>query len=982
LVLNEFLVALGLKDNMTKPLEKATKDADNNVGKLVGNFAKNFAKAGMAVTGFITVAATGLLKFTNSLVKADDDLLKFARNMGLSQAEAYKVKSALDIMGKSMEEIALDPNLLKEFEQLKKNAATLELPDMTGALKPVRETKIAFNEIKQTAANALQWVGYYFLKYVQTPIENLKKISNNINETIKKNIPAWTSNIAKVLSWLVRLGGTIIRGAGVVFNVIKRVFDMIPGNVKTVTAVLSGLFTFLKMSPLGKMITIISAALMLLDDFFTFLDGGDSLLSPVWEILTGFFDGFKDSGKGALSFFTEDFLPKLTEKIREVFPKLIETAMSFVKPFIEFAVKALDGIIKFLLDAIPEIIEIAGIIFTTLFDAFMDYLPELIILATSIIQTLIDGLIKAIPKLTNTVINIIEKVVGAIVRNFPEILKAGIDLIRTLIQGIVKAVPLLVSSVVDLIPVIMQALIEAVPMIWEAGGQIIGALIDGILGGNGEMSEAFGEIGKILGEIFGEFGKTILEVFNSVLPVILDLLGTLIPVLMDIVKTILPPLLALLKAILIPILDLVKKVMPILTTSIKVLLPILKILMSIIEGVAKVLINVLGVAINIVTGAIESMIKFFNGFITFITGVFTGDWGKAWNGIKEMFSAVWTQIKNVFKSIWDGITGHFSIIGDTFKNIFGGVVDFFKNAFTVIGDYFGISWDDIKDKFGSAIFFFKGIWNGIKNTFGSVADWFRNIFTDAWNAVKNVFSSGGKIFEGIKDGISDVFKNVVNGIIGGLSKVIAIPLNAINAVLRKLKEISILGIKPFDWINEFDIPEFPKLEKGGVLEKGQTGYLEGKGTEAVVPLEKNTEWIKKVAGQFNREVSVNTPENADKLKNISENINSALNKLSAIIQSFSLSVDKTLINGMNKFIESGAKMTEFFDNANKIMAQMGMSSQASYTTANNRVSYDNRTYDQKSTFNISDTSGNPRTVADMVDRTQSLRIRNMRGSFA
>ena len=39
----------------------------------------------------------------------------------------------------------------------------------------------------------------------------------------------------------------------------------------------------------------------------------------------------------------------------------------------------------------------------------------------------------------------------------------------------------------------------------------------------------------------------------------------------------------------------------------------------------------------------------------------------------------------------------------------------------------------------------------------------------------------------------------------------------------------------------------PKLARGGVLEKGQVGLLEGSGAEAVVPLEHNRAWLSRVA---------------------------------------------------------------------------------------------------------------------------------------
>ena len=136
------------------------------------------------------------------------------------------------------------------------------------------------------------------------------------------------------------------------------------------------------------------------------------------------------------------------------------------------------------------------------------------------------------------------------------------------------------------------------------------------------------------------------------------------------------------------------------------------------------------------------------------------------------------------------------------------------------------------------------------DVFGSVADWFKNIFSKAWQAVKNVFSTGGKVFEGIKDGIVKAFKTVVNAIIRGINKVIKVPFDGINWALNKIKSIEIAGIKPFNWISTINTPQIPELEKGGVLKKGQVGLLEGKGDEAVVPLEKSTGWIRNVARQI------------------------------------------------------------------------------------------------------------------------------------
>ena len=113
----------------------------------------------------------------------------------------------------------------------------------------------------------------------------------------------------------------------------------------------------------------------------------------------------------------------------------------------------------------------------------------------------------------------------------------------------------------------------------------------------------------------------------------------------------------------------------------------------------------------------------------------------------------------------------------------------------------------------------------------------------------------GEVFVNIKEGIVSAFKAVVNALITGINKVVSIPFNGLNGILNTLSGVSILGLEPFSWLTwRAPVPQIPKLATGGVLEKGQIGLLEGSGAEAVVPLEKNTEWVRKVAEEFLRQV--------------------------------------------------------------------------------------------------------------------------------
>ena len=79
-----------------------------------------------------------------------------------------------------------------------------------------------------------------------------------------------------------------------------------------------------------------------------------------------------------------------------------------------------------------------------------------------------------------------------------------------------------------------------------------------------------------------------------------------------------------------------------------------------------------------------------------------------------------------------------------------------------------------------------------------------------------MFSKGGEVFAGIKEGIENTFKTIVNGLIDGINKVVKVPFDAINTALRTIKNVEIAGFKPFDFISTISIPQIPHLSTGNV----------------------------------------------------------------------------------------------------------------------------------------------------------------------
>lgn len=248
---------------------------------------------------------------------------------------------------------------------------------------------------------------------------------------------------------------------------------------------------------------------------------------------------------------------------------------------------------------------------------------------------------------------------------------------------------------------------------------------------------------------------------------------------------------------------------------------------------------------------------------------------KYWDEIKEACLKAWEAIVNAVQVAIDWIVGLFESIinfvkdnwqallmllvnpfAGAFKLLYdncAGFRDFIDGIVQKIGEFFTNLWDDLKN--GA-----KNAWEGVKNVFSVVSNWFRDTFSKAWQKVKDVFSTGGKIFSGIKEGIEKVFKSVVNGIIGGINKVIAVPFNAINGALSRLRNISIAGLSPFTWLPTLSVPQIPKLAEGGIATGDTLAHIGEDGfKEAVLPLDRNTEWMDMLAARLGERIGGDVP---------------------------------------------------------------------------------------------------------------------------
>ena len=140
------------------------------------------------------------------------------------------------------------------------------------------------------------------------------------------------------------------------------------------------------------------------------------------------------------------------------------------------------------------------------------------------------------------------------------------------------------------------------------------------------------------------------------------------------------------------------------------------------------------------------------------------------------------------------------------------------------------------------------LWNTLlKPIFDSIIQFLTGVFTGNW---KQAFEGLGGIVKGVMNVILSGIETMINGAISAVNSLI----DGLNKLISKAGALLGLSIS----IPKIAKISLPRLEKGGILEKGQVGLLEGTGAEAVVPLDQNRAWISAVAEDMNNAIGGGT----------------------------------------------------------------------------------------------------------------------------
>ena len=136
---------------------------------------------------------------------------------------------------------------------------------------------------------------------------------------------------------------------------------------------------------------------------------------------------------------------------------------------------------------------------------------------------------------------------------------------------------------------------------------------------------------------------------------------------------------------------------------------------------------------------------------------------------------------------------------------------------------------------------------GLAKRLTGFIDFIVGVFTlnwsKAWNGVKSIFTGIWDALTGVVKGVINVIIDILNGFVAGINKI----------KLDVPDWVPVIGGKKFG----FNIPKIPKLAKGGVIDRPTIAQIGEAGKEVVLPIERNTGWIDKMADKLSDKMGNN-----------------------------------------------------------------------------------------------------------------------------
>lgn len=312
-----------------------------------------------------------------------------------------------------------------------------------------------------------------------------------------------------------------------------------------------------------------------------------------------------------------------------------------IKPVIDKVVKSLQPAIKIFKDMLSTCKETLAPIGSLFKKSFGSAIAE----STGIVSKEFgstNDIIKSFGQTCTKIMSTIAPIMKKAVEMIAEVLKKVIPVVASqipkavsIVSKVIKSAMKVIEKIAPVVKTVLSTIAKAMPMMQKRVSSAFNAILP-ILKAAGKL---FAKIGSVIMSAVSKEIKAAMPVvkkfgdcFNAVFPVIASIVTAKIGIVTGIIKKLQP--------------------------------------------VAKIVFGCIGDYVSVLGKGISDnfagIMKTLGGLLDFITGVFTGNWGKAWSGVKNIFVGIFSSFASVVKT---PINAVISLINKAISGINGISVD-------------------------------------------------------------------------------------------------------------------------------------------------------------------------------------------------------------------------------------------------------------------------------------------------------------------
>lgn len=492
---------------------------------------------------------------------------------------------------------------------------------------------------------------------------------------------------------------------------------------------------------------------------------------------------------------------------------------------------------------------------------------------SGIFEQIFSTITNMLPGVTLTAVSLVSTLASSVMGMLPQLVSVGAEVIESIIRGITVTVPRLINMFAASLPELLSTITKsiytiadvilytALPAILDALPAIFSGLAEALVSMTPNLVEL---IGELIVDVFYNVLPSLLNAITSIMAVLTEQLPVIVPMLTDLIVSLVGLLVEIIPDLIPQLVNAITTMIEMLATALPALIPpLVEALVAIVTLLVEQLPVIIPLLIDACIQIVSALIAALPDILTALTDALPVLLQAVWDAIVMIFENLPLWFEQIFQGAVDLIQAAWSVVAGWFGEIWAKICDIFAPVGDFFSRMFSQAWSSVKSAWSGAKSWFSGIWSSIKNTFSSVSSWFRNIFSQAWTGIKNVFSGVKSFFLGIWDKIKSAFTSIgtkigdaisgavrkgINGLLSSAERIINGFLRMINGAIGLINKIP--GVS----ISQVKMVSFTRLAKGGVVDEPTPAIFGEDGAEAVVPLEKNTEWIQKVAREFTAQV--------------------------------------------------------------------------------------------------------------------------------